>query len=111
MGLPAALGKYFADAATSPRHGNTTDPAGVSAPVKLRLSRDVAIDRLDKAAAGVADAEDHDDDLQAARASLARVFWDYIDDPEVSTLAAATRQLGPRTPRALVADGRRVARR
>jgi len=99
MGLPAALGKYFADAATSPRHGNTTDPAGVSAPVKLRLSR------------AVADAVDHDDDLQAARASLARVFRDYIDDPEVSTLAAATRQLGPRTPRALVADGRRVARR
>ncbi len=61
MGLPAALGKYFADAATSPRHGNTTDPAGVSAPVKLRLSR------------AVADAVDHDDDLQAARASLARV--------------------------------------
>jgi hypothetical protein len=29
---------------------------------------------------------------------LARVFWDYIDVPEVSTLAAATRQLRPRTP-------------
>jgi len=98
LSLPAALGDFFADAATSLRHGNTADPAGVSAPIKLRLSRGVAIDRLDKAAAAIAEALDHDDELQAVRASLARVFWDYIDDPDVSALATAARQLRPRTP-------------
>jgi hypothetical protein len=96
--LSADLGAFFADAAAALRQRDTADLAGVSAPVKLRLSRDVAVHRLDKAAAAVATAIGHDDDLLAVRASLAQVFWDYIDAQEVSPLAAAVRQLRPRIP-------------
>ncbi len=98
LGLATALGQFFADAVESLRKGNTADPAGVSAPIKLRAGRDVAIDRLQRAADAVACALEHDDDLPAVRAGLARVFWDYIEDQAVSPLAAAVRQLRPRTP-------------
>ena len=98
LGLPAALGQFFAGAASSLRRGSTADPAGVSPPIKLRVSRDVAIARLDKAAEAVTSALEHDDDLAAVRASLATVFWDYIEAPEISPLAAAVRNLRPRTP-------------
>jgi len=98
LGLPAALGQFFSDAAASLRQGSTADPAGVSPPIKLRVSRDVAIGRLDKATDAVSSALEHDDDLQAVQSSLATVFWDYIDAPEVSPLAAAVRTLRPRTP-------------
>ena len=98
LGLGAALGQFFADAAASLRHENTADPAGVSPPIKLRVSRDVAIARLDKAAEAVSRALGADDELTVVRASLATVFWDYIEAPEVSPLAAAVRTLRPRTP-------------
>jgi len=98
LGLPAALGQFFAGAASSLRRGSTADPAGVSPPIKLRVSRDVAIARLDKAAEAVTSALERDDDLAAVRASLATVFWDYIEAPEISPLAAAVRNLRPRTP-------------
>lgn len=98
LGLAAALGQFFADAASSLRRGNTADPAGVSPPIKLRVSRDVAIARLDKAAEAMASVLEHDDDLAVVRASLATVFWDYIEAPEISPLAAAVRNLRPRTP-------------
>ncbi len=86
LGLPAALGRFFAGAAGSLGRESTADPAGVSPPVKLRVSRDVAIDRLQKAADAVASALEHNDDLPAVRASLAMVYWDYLADPGVSTL-------------------------
>jgi hypothetical protein len=98
IGLTAALGEFFIGAAASLRRGNTADPAGMSPPIKPRLSRDTAIARLDKAAAAVARALDSDSDPAAARAALAIVFWDYIDAPEVSPLAAAVRSLRSRTP-------------
>ena len=97
LGLPAALGQFFADAAGSLRRGNTADPAGVSPPIRLRVNRDAAIARLDKAAEAVTRALEHDDDLAAVQASLAIVFWDYIESPEVSPLASAVRTLRPRT--------------
>ena len=98
LGLPAALGQFFAGAAASLRKGNTADPAGVSPPIKLRAGRDVAIDRLQKAADAVGYALEHDDDLPVVQASLAKVFWDYVEDPGVSPLATAVHQLRPRTP-------------
>ncbi len=97
LGLPAALGQFFADAASSLRRGNTADPAGVSPPIRLRVNRDAAIARLDKAAEAVTRALEHDDDLPAVQASLAIVFWDYSESPEVSPLASAVRTLRPRT--------------
>jgi hypothetical protein len=97
-GLPAALEQFFAGAAASLRRSRTADPAGLSPPIKLRISREAAIARLDKAAEAVNRALDNDDDLAAVRASLALVFWDYVDAPEISPLAAAVRTLRPRTP-------------
>ena len=98
LGLPEALSTFFADAAGSLRRGNTADPAGVSPPIKLRLSREVAIDRLEKAADAVSRALENDDDLAAVRASLATVFWEYIEDAEVTPLVKAISTLRPRTP-------------
>ena len=63
------------------RRGNTADPAGVSPPIRLRLSRDVTIGRLDKAAAAISRALEHDDDPAIVMASFAAVYWDYVKDP------------------------------
>lgn len=104
LGLPAALGQFFTDAAASLRRGSTADPADLSPALKLRVSKDTAIARLDKAGEAVGRALENDGDLAAVRASLAVVFWDYIDAPEVSVLATAVgplRQRGPVTTTAL----------
>jgi hypothetical protein len=98
LGVPAALGQFFADAAASMRRGNTADPAGLSPPIKPLIGKDAAIARLDKAADAVGHALGHGGDLAVVRASLATVFWDYIEAPEISPLAAAVRTLRPRTP-------------
>jgi hypothetical protein len=98
LGLAGALSQFFTDAAASLRQGNTADPAGMSPPIKPLVSRDTAIARLDKAAEAVGRALEHDDDLAVVQASLATVFWDYVEAPEVSPLAAAVRALRPRTP-------------
>lgn len=98
IGLAEALGQFFADAASSLRRGSTADPARVSPPISPLVSRELAIARLEKAAGAVSSALEHDADLAAVQASLAIVFWDYIDSPEVSPLAAAVRKLRPRTP-------------
>jgi hypothetical protein len=97
LGLPEALGMFFADAAGSLRWGNTADPAGVTPPIKLRLSREVAIGRLEKAGDAVSRALENDDDFATVRASLATVFWEYIEDAEVAALATAISTLRPRT--------------
>ena len=52
LGLPAALGQFFTDAAASLRRGSTADPAGLSPPLKLRVSRDAAIARLQQGRRG-----------------------------------------------------------
>jgi len=98
LALPGALGQFFADSARSLRRGNTADPAGLSPPIKLRVSREVTISRLNKAAEAISHALEHDDDLTAVRASLAIVFWDYIETPEISPLASAIRTLRPSAP-------------
>lgn len=93
LSLPAALGQFFSDSAASLRTGDTADPAGMSPPIKPRISREVAITRLDKAAEATSRALEHDDDLAAVRADLAVVFWDYIEAAEISPLASAVRTL------------------
>jgi hypothetical protein len=98
LGLPEALAAFFADSADSLRNGNTADPAGVSPPIKLRISREVAIGRLEKAGDAVSRALENDSDIAIVRAGLATVFWDYIDDAEVTPLATAIGALRPRTP-------------
>lgn len=98
LGLPEAFATFFAGAAGSLRRGNTADPAGISPPIKLRLSREVTIGRLEKAGDAVNQALENDSDIAAVRTSLATVFWDYIEDAEVTPLATALRALRPHTP-------------
>lgn len=108
LGLPAALGQFFAGAAASLRRGSTADPAGLSPALKPLVTRDTAVARLDKAGEAVSRALESDGDLKAVRASLAVVFWDYIDSPEVRSLATAVgplRQRGPVTTAALGLGG------
>lgn len=90
MGLANALQAWFADAATSLATGyNTPDPAGVSPSLKLLKPRDTVVRRLRLAASGLEEALGHDDDLAAVQAALARVFWDYIEEPGGGRLVSA----------------------
>lgn len=84
--LADALAGYFAHAAQQIAEGDTRDPAGVSKDVPLLISRDVAVARLERAAAELADALADDDDETAVRSALAKVYWKYVDDPVAPSL-------------------------
>lgn len=93
-------------AATRTSRGYATlDPAGVSAPLKLLLDREVVASRLRKAADAIADAIEHDNDEAAVQAALSRVFWKYIDDPNRGGLAGAADLLRQRRPVSTTALG------
>jgi hypothetical protein len=99
VGVPAALHMVLDRAATRISRGyGTPDPAGVSAPLKLLLGREVVASRLRKAADAVAEAIEHDTDEVAVQAALSRVFWKYIDDPNGGGLAGAADLLRQRRP-------------
>lgn len=99
LGVPAALHTVFDRAATRISRGYATpDPAGVSAPLKLLLDRDVVARRLRKAADAVGEAIENDTDEVAVRAALHRAFWKYIDDPNGGALAGAADLLRQRRP-------------
>lgn len=88
MSVSTALRTVFEKAAKQLETGeNTKDPAGVSAPIRLLLSRSVAVDRLSKAAENLARALDSDDDERAVRSALSRVYWKYVDAPADDPLA------------------------
>ncbi|MET7423619.1 hypothetical protein [Dactylosporangium sp. NPDC005555] len=106
MGVPVALRTVLDKAATRISRGTATqDPAGVSAPLKLMLGRDVVARRLRKAADAVTEAIDNDSDDQAVQAALHQMFWKYIDDPAGGGLAGAVGLLRPRTPVSTTALG------
>jgi hypothetical protein len=77
---------------------NTPDPAGVSKPLKLLISRDVAVKRLRTAAYALADALAADDDEHAVQTALSRVFRNYVDAPVDDQLARAVAALRPGRP-------------
>ncbi|MGH3947583.1 MAG: hypothetical protein ACRDSE_00430 [Pseudonocardiaceae bacterium] len=105
-GVPTALHTVLDKAATRISRGYATpDPAGVSAPLKLLLDRDLVATRLRKAADAVAEAIEHDTDKIAVQAALSRVFWTYIDDPTGSGLAVAADLLRQRQPVSTTALG------
>lgn len=89
LGVAHGLHATFDDAATSLAVGNTPDPAGVSAPIKLLTDRATAVRRLRKAADNLAEALAAEDDEVAVTAALSRVFWKYIDAPDTPQLTAA----------------------
>jgi hypothetical protein len=80
-GVSSGLHVLFDKAAARLRaHQPTSDPAGVSSSLKLLLSSDIVVSRLEKAASGLREAIDNDGDEVAVRAALAKVFWNYLDD-------------------------------
>jgi hypothetical protein len=91
--------------------GDTADPAGVSAPIKLLIDRNTAVSRLQKAAGGLTEALDNDTDEAAVRAALAKVFWKYVDEPnsQLASVVAAMQERKPVTTAALGLAGPSVA--
>jgi len=81
MPLDEAVTLFFDYAATAVGKGRTHDPADVSPPIKLLLRQTVVVARLRKAADGLADALDHDDDDEAVDEALSEVFFNYVKPP------------------------------
>lgn len=79
MPLDEAVAAFFAYAALAIEKGPTQDPAGVSEAIRLPLGKEVAVDRLSAAAAGLRDALANDGDPALVTEALAAVFPDYID--------------------------------
>ncbi|MFC4950939.1 hypothetical protein [Pseudonocardia sp. GCM10023141] len=100
--LADALAGYFAYAAEAVAAGDIEDPAGVSVPIKLLIPRVDAVRRLRLAAAALDEALVHDDDQQAVRAALAKVYWNYDLDSASGTFAGAVNALR-RSPRVTTA--------
>ncbi|MEV4092155.1 hypothetical protein [Streptosporangium saharense] len=89
MGMAVALGTVLAKAASRVESGAATiDPAKVSNNVRLLISRETAARRLRKAANGLTDALEHDDDLNAVLSALSGVYWNYLTDPSPNSLAS-----------------------
>ncbi|MFI0411829.1 hypothetical protein [Actinomadura sp. 3N508] len=109
MGLTTALRTVLAKAASRVESGTATpDPAKVSKNVQLLIARSAAARRLRAAADAVAEAIENDQDRDAVLSALARVFFDYVDDPAPSSLAskaAILRQGKPITTTALGLQG------
>ncbi|MEN3539355.1 hypothetical protein AAH991_29885 [Microbispora sp. ZYX-F-249] len=99
LGVPTALHTVLDRAATRISRGYATpDPAGVSAPLKLLLGREIVASRLRKAADAVAEAIEHDTDEVAVQMALHKMFWKYIDDPTGGGLARTADLLRQRRP-------------
>ena len=108
VGVATALHAVFDGAAMFLATGcNTTDPGGVSKPLKLMkgVAREVAVQRLRAAATAMSDALEHDDDETAVRSALHRVLRDYVDAPVTDKLAGAVAALGTRRPVSTVTLG------
>jgi len=89
MDVATGLVEFFGHAATDVARRNTPDPADVSQPIKLKIDRQVMVDRLECAARLMQDALDHDDDEHAARTILADLFWKHLDPPAGTSSKAA----------------------
>ncbi len=93
LGIDGALAGWFAYARDELDRGLTKDPAGVSADIKLLLSKETVLRRLGGAADRLQHALDHDDDEETIEDDLSGVFRDYVKPPaeSKSALAAALR--------------------
>jgi hypothetical protein len=93
VGLDEALAGWFRYAHDQLERARTSDPAGVSEPIKLLLSKDEVVRRLGSAADRLEHALAHEDDEDAVRDDLATVYPDYVEPPagSKSAMAAALR--------------------
>lgn len=89
VSLDEALAGWFRYARDEIEKANTQDPAGVSEPIRLLLSRAGVVKRLGAAADRLDHALSHEDDEDAVRDDLALVFQDYVEPPPGSKAAWA----------------------
>jgi hypothetical protein len=112
MPIDTALHRFFEHGAASLAIRRTEDPAGVSGPIKLEGTKDVAVDRLTTARDHLAAALDADNDLDVVAAELYQVFWKHLPEPvgvtSKSSIADLLRQQTPRfraTPSGIAVSG------
>jgi hypothetical protein len=79
--LDQALAGFFAYAHDEIEKADTKDPAGVSDPIRLLVSRDTAVRRLAGAAHELERALENEDDEDLVREALSVVFRDYVKAP------------------------------
>lgn len=100
MPIDDALLVFFEHAAASLAVRRTEDPAGVSGPIKLEGTKDIAVTRLATARDHVAAAIAAGDDLDIVAAELNQVFWNFLPEAGGSAskeaLADLMRQGSPR---------------
>ena len=78
LALDEGVVGWFEYAARSVSKGNTKDPAGVSSNIKLPVDRDIAVGRLESAAAHLRRAIEHDSDEDVVLEELAAVFVSLV---------------------------------
>lgn len=92
--LDEALTGFFAYARDEIEKANTNDPAGVSDPIRLLVSRETAVKRLSTATEQLERALKNEDDEGIVRDALATIFRDFVGPPakSKSAFAAALRK-------------------
>lgn len=115
LSLGETLREFFRGAAESIAEGNTPDPAGVSAPIKLPdgVSRETAVRRLAFFGKQVAEALEHRDDREAVERALAEVFPEqlaHVSRSGASQLASIIDREGNSAPALRLALGAGTAR-
>jgi len=91
VALDVALAGWFRYAHDELNAAETEDPAGVSEPIRLSLSKSEVVKRLGYAADSVEEALANEGDEDKVRGALARVYPAYIEPPGKSALAEALR--------------------
>ena len=95
-GVPDGLAVLFRFAANELKKRLTPDPAGVSRPIKLLLDRDTVVGRLERAAALIEQALEHDDDREKVEEAIGHLYPNYAENwsttDRKSLLAAALRE-------------------
>lgn len=93
MPVDEALVVFFEHAAASLAIRLTVDPAGVSGPIKLEGTKDVAVSRLTSGRDHLAAAIAAGDDLDVAAEELHKVFWNFLPEAAGSASKAALADL------------------
>lgn len=93
------LAELFRYAAAELSHHNTSDPAGVSPPIKILIDRDKLVGRLRRARDLMKQALEHDDDEKLVREALASLFPAYVKPLKGDSKAAIAAALAQQTAR------------
>jgi len=88
IGIADALAAFFNYAASDLSKRQTPDPAGISAPIKTLLERQVVARRLSKAA-GTLESALNSENENDARDDIASVYWVYLTPSPGSSSKAA----------------------